>query len=514
MTDLAFTSFGFKATNALTDRTMPDRLAEVKNVMDFGAYNDASHATETRIAIQAAVDWTAGANRGTILFPPGSYLVDAPITFDYDGDLSICFRGEVANTVHITGSVDGYIFDRSLATPNNTTGGRIFEKMKISNSFATGGCIRIGSSLGAVIRDCVFSAHTGITTEDAVGESSENVLIQTCQFGIGSGTVSGAHHIIIGGGGSIQNCAVQFADTGVLAYGSGLHASGNRMERNNTAWKLGVDSGGNQVGLSGFSLTASTYEGNRIAFDLAGPCDGFYIGSHNIQGHDSTNAGAVESLTQFTGSISGTTLTVLSAVSGFDVIQVGQIVGHLDGADAVTAGTAITAHLGGGGGSGSTWTVNHSQTVGSETLVTAAAGTDLSLVQSTQYSIRIGADCATNGVIESIGIGSWHDVACVDIADATSRTNLVIRNITATTSGGAGADYVLPTNAYTALIENCNTPVVWTYSQLPSGGNVLEGDEFDISNSNTATWGATAAGGGSSRVRVRYNGTNYTVVGK
>ena len=34
---IPFTSFAFAATGGPTKRTMPDRLAEVKNVLDFGA---------------------------------------------------------------------------------------------------------------------------------------------------------------------------------------------------------------------------------------------------------------------------------------------------------------------------------------------------------------------------------------------------------------------------------------------------------------------------------------------
>jgi hypothetical protein len=243
--------------------------------------------------------------------------------------------------------------------------------------------------------------------------------------------VSGAHHIIIGGGGSIQNCALTRTDTAVRAYGAGLHASGNRLEVNNVGWLLGKDSAGTAVGLKGFSITSSTFEGNWTGFYFAGPCDGFYVGSHTMQGHDLTNAGQPPN------------------------------------------------------------------------------------TQGTQYSIRIDADCATNGVIEGISIGNWHDVACVSIANATARTNLVLRNITSTQTGSSGASWTVPTNAYTALIENCNTKPIWTYSQLPTGGNILEGDEFDISDSTTATWGANVTvGSGSNRVRVRHNGTNWTVVGK
>jgi hypothetical protein len=68
---------------------------------------------------------------------------------------------------------------------------------------------------------------------------------------------------------------------------------------------------------------------------------------------------------------------------------------------------------------------------------------------------------------------------------------------------------------------NCDqTDPAMNYADLPgqSGVHVDEGakvgDEYDIANSNTATWGATAAGGGSNKVKVRYNGTNWTVVGK
>jgi hypothetical protein len=41
----------------------------------------------------------------------------------------------------------------------------------------------------------------------------------------------------------------------------------------------------------------------------------------------------------------------------------------------------------------------------------------------------------------------------------------------------------------------------------------FEGQECDVTDSNTATWGATVAAGGANHVKVRYNGTNWTVVG-
>jgi hypothetical protein len=135
-------------------------------------------------------------------------------------------------------------------------------------------------------------------------------------------------------------------------------------------------------------------------------------------------------------------------------------------------------------------------------------------IQGGQYGIRIRADCARGGVIQSAGLSGAYDVGAFVIANATARGNLVIRECSAAQSGGIGTTWIFPSNAYTALFYNNNEDPAWTYSQLPSGGNVFEGDEFNITDSNTATWGATAAGSGSNNVLVRWNGSVWTVVGK
>jgi hypothetical protein len=98
-----------------------------------------------------------------------------------------------------------------------------------------------------------------------------------------------------------------------------------------------------------------------------------------------------------------------------------------------------------------------------------------------------------------------------------------------------GDDWIMPTAdaSKTGLwFENCTTanlPAGYTtglnslnrsYASLPgnSGSNtnypVYYGMEYSIVDCNTATWGATAAGGGSNQVSVRYNGANWTVTGK
>jgi polygalacturonase len=111
---------------------MPDRLAEIKNVKDFGALGNGSHDDSSNI--QAAIDWTSGANRGVIYFPLGSYRVTKPLTFNYNGNLSIAFVGQAGTIIFAAPSFNDYVFKRSLVSPNNTTGGRIFEKLNIQNS--------------------------------------------------------------------------------------------------------------------------------------------------------------------------------------------------------------------------------------------------------------------------------------------------------------------------------------------------------------------------------------------
>ena len=80
--DTPFTAFAFAATGAPTPRTMPDRLAEVINVKDFGAVGDGQ--TNDTAAIQAAFDAafkTGGTPHGlngylnrAVYFPGGRYL--------------------------------------------------------------------------------------------------------------------------------------------------------------------------------------------------------------------------------------------------------------------------------------------------------------------------------------------------------------------------------------------------------------------------------------------------------
>ena len=56
--DTPFSGFAFPAAGTTVARTLPDRLAEVKNVKDFGAVGNG--VTDDTAAIQRTVNWTTG----------------------------------------------------------------------------------------------------------------------------------------------------------------------------------------------------------------------------------------------------------------------------------------------------------------------------------------------------------------------------------------------------------------------------------------------------------------------
>ncbi len=84
-----FLTWAFKATNASTARTLPNRLADVVNVLDYGAVRDGvtNDAPAFQLAIDAAFG-SAGSPHGTsstlnrpLRIPYGNYSIQSPLVF-------------------------------------------------------------------------------------------------------------------------------------------------------------------------------------------------------------------------------------------------------------------------------------------------------------------------------------------------------------------------------------------------------------------------------------------------
>lgn len=67
---------GTPVANAVA-RLSSDMFGDYINVMDFGAYNDATHTAETTTAFQNAISYVQGLGGGTIYIPCGSYSVNS-----------------------------------------------------------------------------------------------------------------------------------------------------------------------------------------------------------------------------------------------------------------------------------------------------------------------------------------------------------------------------------------------------------------------------------------------------
>jgi len=142
-----------------------------------------------------------------------------------------------------------------------------------------------------------------------------------------------------------------------------------------------------------------------------------------------------------TGSISGTTLTVTSILSG-DVIVLGQYVGGTGGGG-VSAGTYITAFVSGTGGTG-TYTVNNSQTVTSTTLTLSGDG-------------YLGDPSPMD-----LGVGPLGRVYIWDCVPQTLQTANIAASQTASGAGAvtltAGTSTKSVVNAYGQTVIQLNTP--------------------------------------------------------
>lgn len=170
----------------------------------------------------------------------------------------------------------------------------------------------------------------------------------------------------------------------------------------------------------------------------------------------------------FRGSISGTTLTISSVSSG--TIAIGQQVLGIG----VANETVIT------GGSGTSWTVNISQTVASENMSSAAAA-----------AVFTAAITGTTLTVASVASGTLYLGQTVQGAGVTADTMITAFG---TGTGGAGT-YTVSASQTVASI----TMYALNFTQIPStdgafsGGNVVDimDNYFVYNNPDTQQWAAS-----------------------
>jgi hypothetical protein len=256
----AFTSFPFSATGAPKARTMPDRLADVKNVRDFGAVGDG--VTDDTVAIQSAVS-ARGTMAGVIFFPPGTYRTSSPITFSPTTEASLVFQGVgVAST--IVGSFNDYLI--KIINGGNGVGECYFvQDLSLTNYGTSGGGVYFNGVVGTGVFRCKVQAFHGVTQD----VNTEAFSCRDSTFSTLAGTPAGSWGVMTTGSGAVvDTCIFQGIDNCIRATGGGFIFSNNRIEGNvNTGIRLGVNASGAGGSVANCSIISCTFEGCGVGID-------------------------------------------------------------------------------------------------------------------------------------------------------------------------------------------------------------------------------------------------------
>ena len=259
--DTAFSAFQFPATGTATGRTMPDRLAEIKNVKDYGAVGNGT--ADDTAAIQAAVNNVSApfssANRGTIFFPAGTYRITSPVTFELSANVrNIGFLG--AHGAKLLGSFPDALLKRSVNTPVSSVCS--IENLMLENPHPTGKAIMFHSLVGGKIINCGISAWRGIETFN-----SQSVTVDTCSI-IAPAASSTSVGIMAGNATSVISTDVSGYNHGIRHQNVGLIVHGGRFEVNNVGMMIGMDENGNPFQSNGFCIKGPSMEANQTAIQI------------------------------------------------------------------------------------------------------------------------------------------------------------------------------------------------------------------------------------------------------
>lgn len=271
MVDTPFTSFPFAATGASQARAMPDRLADVFNVKDFGALGNGVHDDSAAIRASLLAMWSSTDRSGTLFFPPGRYIVSddgsgsaidigkPDLVGINNTDGRIIGSGRHATFIHGTLN-NGWIFYQNdgvngpeeishMTIGNDSTwigsGG-----MMVSNTSMACHNVSFGGSIGCLLPYNIYEACFYNCTAGAQSDVTTGYLATL-------GIAGFAPHIHGWRSTIPLQAAFQF-------YGSnGCHFDGNSIENCVIACSLGTRTGwGSHCTISGDILTVSGMTGS------------------------------------------------------------------------------------------------------------------------------------------------------------------------------------------------------------------------------------------------------------
>jgi hypothetical protein len=476
------------------------------NVIDFGA--DPTGAADSTAAIQAAINaaeafgTAIGARTGGIVyFPSGTYSVTAPLTFSQTLPTSVALIGSGYRSAVIVGNFAGYIISK---TDNNIPSLQTVQDLTIINNRVNvdSGAILFQNTERGLITRCYIVGFIGIRTDS----NAFDTHIEDCSLpGLG-GAPLGSIGIMMGQT-TVVNCRITGYDEAIRVTNIGGSIIGCACEVNRTAVMLGKFFDGT---ISGCHCSIVSLQTERCDTGIYVYAGGGLISGCQITGTEGVDtSGANASLSWLAGTVT------VNTTAPFNTLPSPLVTGDWVFISDVTP-------------SGYTGLYQVTVTGASQFTYALALNPGAETVPGTwhrtcQYGIRVKACNAL--LISGCNLQVITGYGDFDLfADgATSQDYTTIEN--SITNSGSPVRWVFPPTNNRAWIEirRCDNPIMpMAFNDLPgqpgSVGAVqfpgaVEGMEYDINDCNTAVWGAVAAGGGANRVKVRYNGTNWTVMG-
>lgn len=590
--DTPFTTFAFPANGAPTNRTMPNRLADIFNILDYGA--DPTGVSDSQPAFAAAI--TAAANNGLIFVPKGNFKVLSAIPVSSGSSLR--FVGEGSGSF-VQGNFNGYIFD-NLSDPYNAAGAiSSIENIFVSNNFvgnlfsmSTGGTwsasgspvsiLLSGSNPGVVAGGALWVTGLGtnsvfigmitsvaswptVTVSSAAVSSGSNPLTaQIIQCYAASGSFSAA-------AGTITMAASRPAGIGTglyYVYDYELYLADARYD-----FPLGVASwSGTTVTFtptSNGSLVGSVGASDRLWFAPVAGCiryssvvgakitNCFLNGFYGVQ----TSECKVPNVDGSGGSAQGFHIVVdtctFSNPSGFSGLM-GQTGAYLTNnsisINSNSSGLWCAERLSGTtcGIIGGRCEVNHfgiiiggdftasNNSLSGGFINGRSMESNLQAIYCKGGSCSItntGASCnalassvlggfylnAFSGVVQNAGaIGNFGTAYAIYIADpGNNRGSIKFTAAYGVNHSTPSQGWRIPAQAWWGTCEVSDNPaLVYTFANLPTGSgspSAVEGEEYNISDgTNGLSWGDTVTNTGThtTHYKIRWNGSNWTAVGK
>jgi hypothetical protein len=406
----------------------------------------------------------------------------------------------------LSGNFNDYIFKcGNPASGNAFSGGHGVENLTIVNTHATGGGIRLGYAVGGCIRNCVVTANTGINTAttDAFAQTfSAEIAIENCAINPGANP-SGSIGINTVSDGGIIGCYITGCDIGVKCHGdqTGKTLVGCQIELCKT-------------GLTGDAVVKGGVFKN-CGVGIAGGIR--VIHGVRIEGAEGTISGNPQYGIQLTTDSANYTIFSGIVVTGqFQQYGIEIAVNGVGAQRTMFIGVQVTntSTLG-----GQAWhipaTTGAGIFIGCNTASDTASVSPVAGLPAPVYGIAtISWDAGTgNTTLTASGVINFNPI---DPAAGVVST-VTVEGVTP--SGYNGTFNVASLGGFNKLVYAQSNPGNATgsgasmFAVVNSNSGALEGDCYDVNDSSVNTWGAVALPGGSTHAKVRWSGSNWTVVG-